>query len=75
MIVKKRSKHHQDINEWIEKVIDSCQTYQQTFAVKKLINNFYILMTEQNVEILVKAELESKLELKLYDKQIQLSKK
>ena len=36
----KRSTHYGDIAKWIEKVIDSCETYQQTFAVKTLISNF-----------------------------------
>lgn len=38
--MEKRSKHYGDVSKWIEKVIDSCETYQQTFAVKKLITNF-----------------------------------
>ena len=36
----KRSTHYGDVAKWIEKVIDSCETYQQTFAVKKLVRNF-----------------------------------
>ena len=38
--MEKRSTHYGDIQKWIEKVIDSCETYQQTFTVKKLITNF-----------------------------------
>jgi len=38
--MEKRSKHYGDVSKWIEKVIDSCETYQQTFTVKKLIRNF-----------------------------------
>jgi hypothetical protein len=36
----KRSSHYGDVKKWIEKVIDSCETYEQTFTAKKLINNF-----------------------------------
>jgi hypothetical protein len=36
----KRSTHYGDVSKWIEKVIDSCETYQQTFTVNKLIRNF-----------------------------------
>jgi hypothetical protein len=36
----KRSSHYGDVKKWIEKVIDSCETYEQTFTAKKLISNF-----------------------------------
>jgi len=36
----KRSSHYGDIKKWIQKVINSCETYEQTFTAKKLINNF-----------------------------------
>ena len=38
--MEKRSVHYGDVSKWIEKVINSCETYQQTFTVKKLISNF-----------------------------------
>jgi hypothetical protein len=38
--MEKRSNHYGDVAKWIEKVIDSCETYQQTFTAKKLIRNF-----------------------------------
>ena len=38
--MEKRSTHYRDVQKWIEKVIDSCETYQQTLTVKKLISNF-----------------------------------
>ena len=38
--MEKRSTHYGDVAKWIEKVIDSCETYQQTFTVKTLIKNF-----------------------------------
>ena len=38
--MEKRSTHYGDVAKWIEKVIDSCETYQQTFTVNKLIRNF-----------------------------------
>lgn len=38
--MEKRSKHYGDVSKWIEKVIDSCETYQQTFTANKLIRNF-----------------------------------
>ena len=38
--MNKRSTHYGDVTKWLEKVIDSCETYQQTFTAKKLITNF-----------------------------------
>ena len=38
--MEKRSTHYGDVSKWIKKVIDSCETYQQTFTAKKLISNF-----------------------------------
>ena len=38
--MENRSTHYGDVSNWIEKIIDSCETYQQTFTVKKLISNF-----------------------------------
>jgi hypothetical protein len=36
----KRSTHYGDVAKWIEKVIDSCETYQQTHTARQLISNF-----------------------------------
>lgn len=38
--MENRSTHYGDISKWIEKVINSCETYQQTFTVKNLVRNF-----------------------------------
>jgi hypothetical protein len=38
--MENRSTHYGDVSKWIEKVIDSCETYQQTFTALKLIRNF-----------------------------------
>ena len=38
--MEKRSNHYGDVAKWIEKVIDSCETYQQTFTAKQLVRNF-----------------------------------
>ena len=38
--MENRSTHYGDVSNWIEKVIDSCETYQQTFTALKLISNF-----------------------------------
>lgn len=38
--MENRSRHYGDLSKWIEKVIDSCETYQQTFVASKLVTNF-----------------------------------
>jgi len=38
--MKKRNTHYGDVSKWIEKVIDSCETYQQTHAANQLVRNF-----------------------------------
>jgi hypothetical protein len=38
--MEKRSTHYGDVAIWIEKVIDSCETPQQTLTASKLITNF-----------------------------------
>lgn len=38
--MEKRSTHYGDVAKWIEKVIDSCETYQQTHAANQLVRNF-----------------------------------
>ena len=38
--MEKRSKHYGDVAKWLEKVIDSCETYQQSMTAYKLIQNF-----------------------------------
>jgi hypothetical protein len=38
--MEQRSTHYGDISKWIEKVIDSCETYQQTHTARQLVRNF-----------------------------------
>jgi len=38
--MEQRSTHYGDISKWIEKVIDSCETYQQTHSARQLVRNF-----------------------------------
>ena len=39
--MENRSTNYGDVAKWIEKVIDSCETREQTFVAKMLIRNFY----------------------------------
>ena len=47
--MKKRSTHYGDIQIWIEKVIDSCKTYEQTLSSRRLIWNFEKQMVRNKV--------------------------
>ena len=38
--MENRSTHYGDISKWIGKVIESCETHQQTFVSRRLISNF-----------------------------------
>jgi len=38
--MEQRSTHYGDVAKWIEKVIYSCETREQTFTAKRLIRNF-----------------------------------
>ena len=46
--MEKRSEHYGDVEKWVEKVIESCETYEQTFTAKRLIVNFGRQMSRNN---------------------------
>lgn len=49
--MEKRSKHPIDVLRWIEKVIDSCQTYEQTHTAYTLIDKCYRDMYIKNEDV------------------------
>jgi hypothetical protein len=63
--MEKRSAHYGDVAKWIEKVIDSCETYQQTFAAKMLIVNFGKQMSRNKVDTRLMWGIRSSLDLTL----------
>jgi hypothetical protein len=48
--MEKRSEHYGDVEKWVRKVIDSCETYQQTFAARILVRNFEKQMDRNKVD-------------------------
>lgn len=48
--MEKRSAHYGDIQKWIEKVIDSCETYDQTRSARSLVWNFEKQMVKNKVD-------------------------
>ena len=45
-----RSTHYGDIKIWIEKIIDSCETYDQTHSARRLVWNFEKQMVRNKVD-------------------------
>ncbi len=45
-----RSRHYGDVQNWIEKVIDSCETYEQTRSARRLVWNFEKQMVRNKVD-------------------------
>jgi hypothetical protein len=48
--MEKRSTHYGDVQKWIEKVIDSCETYEQIRSVRVLVWNFEKQMVRNKVD-------------------------
>ena len=48
--MEKRSRHYGDVQKWIEKVIDSCETYDQTRSARVLVWNFEKQMIRNKVD-------------------------
>lgn len=44
------STHYGDIQKWVEKVIDSCETYDQTHSARILVWNFEKQMVRNKVD-------------------------
>jgi hypothetical protein len=72
--MEKRSKHYLDIFLWIQRVIDSCETYPQTISAYKLIRHYYRLMGEMGIDYTSKIHIDNKLTSRLYEKQDEIIK-
>ena len=48
--MENRSKHYGDLQKWIEKIIDSCETYDQTRSARRLIWNFEKQMIRNKID-------------------------
>ena len=47
--MEKRSIHYGDVAKWIEKVIDSCETYNQLITARNLVSNFRKRLSSDNL--------------------------
>lgn len=63
--MEKRSTHYGDIQKWIEKVIDSCETPLQINTARDLIRNFINQMGKKEVDSDTRWVINSSLRLKL----------
>ena len=70
--MEKRSTHYGDVQNWIEKVIDSCETYDQVHSTRNLIWNFEKQMTKNKVNISIKHSISLELINLMYDKMDEL---
>ena len=73
--MEKRSTHYGDIQIWIEKVIDSCKTYDQVHSTRSLIWNFEKQMTKNKVNISIKHSISRELLDLMYNKMDELLEK
>ena len=73
--MENRSKHYGDVEKWVRKVIDSCETYQQIFGAKNLIDNFEKQMSRNKVDSSLIWSVRTSLDLELTLKRNELLKK
>ena len=73
--MENRSKHYGDVEKWVRKVIDSCETYQQIFGAKNLIDNFEKQMSRNKVDSSLIWSVSSSLGFELTLKRNELLKK
>lgn len=73
--MENRSRHYGDVDKWVRKVIDSCETYQQTISVRSLIRNFEDQMRRNKVDRSLIWSVRASLDLELGFKRDELRKK
>ena len=55
--MKNRGRNISDKIIWIEDVINSCETYEQTLVAKKLITNFNLQLNPNNIKSFKKFQI------------------
>jgi hypothetical protein len=73
--MEKRSTHYGDVAKWVEKVIDSCETQEQTHSAWQLVWNFEKQMSKNKVDSSVRHSIGYHLTSLLHDKMDELLKK
>lgn len=73
--MQKRSNHYGDVQKWVEKVINSCETYEQYRSARRLIWNFESQMEKNKVNGQIRFSIGHHLRLLLSDKHDEIIKK
>jgi hypothetical protein len=73
--MENRSRHYGDVEKWVRKVINSCETYEQTFGVRSLILNFEGQMYRNKVDHNLIWSVRASLDLELKFKRDELKEK
>ena len=73
--MENRSTHYGDVEKWIRKVINSCETYQQTFSARMLVRNFEKQMNRNKVDRNLVWSVRDSLDLELSFKRDEIMKK
>jgi sulfur relay (sulfurtransferase) DsrC/TusE family protein len=69
------SNHYGDVQNWVEKVIDSCETYNQARSARMLVLNFEKQMSRNKVNSSLIWSVSSSLSFELTLKRNELLKK
>ncbi len=72
--MENRSTHYGDVDKWVRKVIDSCETYQQTFTARMLVRNYVKQMYRNKVDNNLVWSVRSSLDMALSFKRDELMK-
>lgn len=72
--MEKRSEHYGDVEKWVRKVIDSCETYQQTIGARMLVRNFVKQMYRNKVDSNLVWSVRASLDMALSFKRDELMK-
>jgi hypothetical protein len=67
------SNDYKDIKVWIENIIGSCKTYEQTLVAKNLVDLFIKQIRKNHVDASTVWSIESKLEYQLWSAQHKLT--
>lgn len=73
--MEKRSTHYGDVQKWIEKIIDSCETHDQTRSARRLIWNFEKQMRRNKVDSGILYTIGAHLRDMISDKMVEISNK
>lgn len=70
--MENRSTHYGDLQIWVEKVIDSCETQDQTHSARKLVWNFENQMRKNKVNMSIRHSIGLHLISLVHDKMDEL---